>query len=203
METWMIQLMEDLGYIGILILIAVENLFPPIPSEIILSFGGFMTTQSDMTLTGVITFATIGSLIGAVILYWIGSFLGVERLEKLIDRYGHFIRLKRNDLYRANDWFTRFGPWAVFFCRLVPLLRSIISIPAGMAKMNLLLFIVLSTVGSLLWNTLIVMVGAKVGESWDSALIYFDAYAKVIYIVLASLIIFVVILFILKRFRRK
>ncbi len=199
----MIQLMEDLGYIGILILIAVENLFPPIPSEIILSFGGFMTTQSDMTLTGVITFATIGSLIGAVILYWIGSFLGVERLEKLIDRYGHFIRLKRNDLYRANDWFTRFGPWAVFFCRLVPLLRSIISIPAGMAKMNLLLFIVLSTVGSLLWNTLIVMVGAKVGESWDSALIYFDAYAKVIYIVLASLIIFVVILFILKRFRRK
>ncbi|KGA98160.1 alkaline phosphatase [Alkalihalobacillus alcalophilus ATCC 27647 = CGMCC 1.3604] len=200
MENWIISVMEQLGYIGIMVLIALENLFPPIPSEVILTFGGFMTTQSDMTLIAVIFFATVGSTLGAIILYSIGSLLGVQRMEKLVDKYGHIIRLTKIDLYRSYDWFERYGPWAVFLCRLLPLIRSLISIPAGMAKMNLSLFILLSAFGSLIWNTIIVNIGAQVGESWDSVLIYMNAYSKIVYTVLASLIVFSLILFIRRRF---
>ncbi|WP_413377480.1 DedA family protein [Alkalihalobacillus sp. 1P02AB] len=200
MENWIISVMEQLGYIGIMVLIALENLFPPIPSEVILTFGGFMTTQSDMTLIAVIFFATIGSTLGAVILYSIGSLLGLKKMEELVEKYGHIIRLTKIDLYRSYDWFDRYGPWTVFLCRLLPLIRSLISIPAGMAKMNLSLFILLSALGSLIWNTIIINIGAQVGESWDSVLVYMNAYSKIVYIIIASLIAFSLILFIRRRF---
>ena len=149
--------MSQFGYFGVFLLIMIENVFPPIPSEVILTFGGFMTTYSDMTRVGVIIAATAGSVIGAMILYSIGLFLDVARLEKIVDRWGGVLRLTRKDIHKADAWFDKYGPWTVLLCRLVPLIRSLISIPAGMSNMNFPLFILLTTIGSLIWNTALVI----------------------------------------------
>lgn len=114
METWIQQIMEDFGYVGVFLLIMLENVFPPIPSEVILTFGGFMTTFTDLTVTGVIIASTLGSVAGAIILYGIGLLLDVERLVKIVDKYGNILRLTRNDIYKADAWFDNYGFWTVF-----------------------------------------------------------------------------------------
>ena len=116
--------MSDYGYIGIFLLIMLKNIFPPIPSELILTVGGFMTTTTTMTIPGVIIASTAGSVIGAVVLYGVGLLLDVERLEKIIDKYGSWLKVKRGDLCRADAWCDRFGIWTVLFGGLVPLVRS-------------------------------------------------------------------------------
>ena len=193
--------MSEFGYLGVLLLIMLENIFPPIPSEVILTFGGFMTTYSDMTRLGVIIAATVGSVVGAMILYSIGLFIDVKRLEKIVDRWGGFLRLTRNDIHRADAWFDKYGPWTVFFCRLVPLIRSLISIPAGMSNMNFPLFILLTTLGSLVWNTILVSLGVAVGDNWASIVTYMDIYSNIAYAILIMCGIAAVIWYI--RFRRK
>src|ERR1041384_4906596 len=143
MENWITQFMEQYGYIGVFLMIALENVFPPIPSELILPFGGFMTTQpTGMAVPGVIIASTAGSVVGAVILYGIGLLLDVERLEKIIDRWGHILRITKEDIHKADAWFDKYGIWTVLFCRMVPLIRSLISIPAGMSNMKFSLFII-------------------------------------------------------------
>jgi len=177
--------MENYGYFGILLLIAIENLFPPIPSEVILTFGGFMTTTSELTIFGVVLAATLGSLIGAILLYGVGRLLSAERLEAIVVRYGSILRLKPEDIRKADAWFDRYGPWAVFLGRLVPVVRSLISIPAGSSGMRFTSFLALTTVGSAIWNTALVSVGAAVGASWDSIVHYMDVYSNVVYALLA------------------
>lgn len=201
MENWILQLMEQFGYFGVFFLILVENIFPPIPSEVILTFGGFMTTRTSLTLIGVIIFATLGSLFGAVILYWIGRLLDIERLEKIVARWGHILRLKKEDIYKANHWFDRYGIWTVFFCRMVPVLRSLISIPAGMNRMNMSVFLFFTTIGTLIWNTILVGLGAYLGESWELIVYYMDIYSNVVYVLLIILFIIGVIYYF--RFRKE
>lgn len=201
MENWITEFMDQFGYFGVFLLIMIENVFPPIPSEVILTFGGFMTTYSDMTRMGVIIAATAGSIIGAMILYSIGLFLDVARLEKIVDRWGGVLRLTRKDIRKAGAWFDKYGPWTVLLCRLVPLIRSLISIPAGMSNMNFPLFILLTTIGSLIWNTALVMIGAAVGDNWQSIVHYMDIYSNVAYALLAIGGIAICIWYI--RFRRK
>ena len=185
MENWITEFMENYGYFGILLLIAIENLFPPIPSEVILTFGGFMTTTSELTIFGVVLAATLGSLIGAILLYGVGRLLSAERLEAIVVRYGSILRLKPEDIRKADAWFDRYGPWAVFLGRLVPVVRSLISIPAGSSGMRFTSFLALTTVGSAIWNTALVSVGAAVGASWDSIVHYMDVYSNVVYALLA------------------
>lgn len=195
MENWIIQFMEQFGYWGILLMIAVENLFPPIPSELILTFGGFMTTQTSMTIFGVIMVATSGSMAGAVILYGLGRILHIGRLERIIDRWGHLLRVKREDLYRANTWFEKHGYWTVLFCRMVPLIRSLISIPAGMAKMNFVLFLFFTLIGTLIWNTILVSLGAMLGDRWEDIVKFMDIYSNFVYALIVLCAIAVVIYF--------
>jgi membrane protein DedA with SNARE-associated domain len=202
METWITSFMEQFGYIGVFLLICVENIFPPIPSEVILTFGGFWTTQSNLTVIGVIVAATVGSVAGAIILYWIGRILNIERLEKIVDRWGHVLRVKREDLYRADQWFAKYGYWTVFFCRMVPLIRSLISIPAGMAKMNFPLFLFFTTVGTLIWNAILVGLGAKVGESWEDIVYYMDIYSNIAYAIIAIVFILVIV-YLFRRGKKK
>ncbi|AGA57156.1 MAG: DedA family protein [Thermobacillus sp.] len=185
MEHWITEFMESYGYFGILLLIAIENLFPPIPSEIILTFGGFMTTTSSMTIFGVVLAATLGSMAGAILLYGVGRVLSAERLEAIVVRYGKILRLKPEDIRKADAWFDRYGSWAVFFGRLVPLVRSLISIPAGSSGMNFTTFLVLTTAGSLIWNTALVSIGAAVGASWESIVHYMDVYSYIVYALIA------------------
>ncbi|AOH56252.1 DedA family protein [Peribacillus muralis] len=196
MENWITQFMNDFGYIGIFLLIALENIFPPIPSEVILTFGGFMTTTANMTILGVVIASTFGSVAGAVILYWIGSILDVKIIERFVERWGHIFRLTVSDVHKANAWFDKYGAWTVFFCRLVPLIRSLISLPAGMSHMNFWLFLLYTTSGTLIWNILLVNIGAAVGSSWEDIVGYMDIYSNIVYAILALLfILFIVLIF--------
>ncbi|PGL71396.1 DedA family protein [Bacillus sp. AFS055030] len=201
MQNWIIETMDTYGYLGIFLLIALENIFPPIPSEVILTFGGFMTTETSLSKMGVIFFSTSGSVIGAIILFWIGTLLDIKTLEKIVDRWGHFLRLTKKDVHKADEWFSKYGVWTVFFCRLIPLIRSLISIPAGMARMNFWIFLLFTTLGSLIWNTILVLIGASVGSSWETIVEYMDVYSSIIYGILAIGLIVFIFLFIKKRKR--
>lgn len=184
-ENWITEIIGQYGYFGFFLLIMIENVFPPIPSEVILTFGGFMTTFSDMTRLIIILAATAGSIVGAMILYSMGLFIDVERLEKFVDRWGRVLRLTRKDIRRANEWFEKYGPWTVLFGRLIPLIRSLISIPAGMSNMNFPLFLLLTAIGSLIWNTILVTVGFAVGDNWEIIVYYMNIYSNIAYVLLA------------------
>ena len=182
MEKWLVDIMSEYGYLGILFLITLENVFPPIPSEVILTFAGFMTISSDLSIFGVVTSATIGSVIGAAILYWLGLQLDSSKLEKIVLRWGYLLRLSVKDIHLMDAWFGKYGVWAVFFCRLIPMMRTLIPIPAGMARMNVGQFLLYTTLGSMVWNIALVSLGASIGGSWDSIIHFMEIYSKMIYI---------------------
>lgn len=203
MESWIQDLIEQFGYWGVFLLIAIENIFPPIPSEVILTFGGYMTNSMNLSVTGVIISATLGSCLGAVILYCLGLLMDVEKLERVIDRYGRVLRLTKDDIYRADAWFDKYGIWTVLFCRLIPLIRSLISIPAGMSNMNFWLFLLFTTIGTLIWNTILVNLGAAVGSNWESIVEIIDKFSSVVYILIVILLLLVIVWYMKKRKERK
>jgi len=199
MENWLTDIMSEFGYMGIMFLIALENIFPPIPSEVILTFGGFITTTSNLSIIGVVASATAGSVVGAIVLYIIGLQLDIARLERILDRWGHVFRLSIKDIHKAFAWFEKYGYWTVFFCRFVPVIRSLISVPAGMTNMNVGLFLLFTTIGTLIWNVVLVYLGASVGSSWEVIVEYMGIYSKVIYIILMLLVIVLLFLFVKRR----
>lgn len=160
------QVVERWGYVGLVAVVALENVFPPIPSEVVIPFAGFLTTFGAMTLPGVIVAATVGSVLGALVLYGAGRALGRRRLEALTRRYGHYLGIQLDHVARAEDWFARYGPWAVLIGRLVPIVRSLISIPAGLAEMPLPVFLLYTVVGTVAWNTALAGAGAALGAAW-------------------------------------
>ncbi|WP_347318522.1 DedA family protein [Rossellomorea sp. RS05] len=202
MEKWIIESMEQYGYLGIFLLVALENIFPPIPSEIILTFGGFMTTTSSMTIPGVILASTAGSVAGAIILYGIGVLLSKDKLERIVDRWGHILRVKKEDIRKAHRWFELYGYRVVLLGRMVPLIRSLISIPAGVAKMKFIYFLLFTLIGTLIWNTVLVWVGSAVGDSWESIVQYMDVYSYVAYVLIALVLIYFAYKW-TKRFKKK
>ena len=151
------------GYPGILAAMVAENLFPPIPSEIVLPLAGYEVSQGSLTFTLTVLVATAGSLIGALILYAIGRFGG----RPAVERWGRVLRVTEADLDRAERWFDRWGDWIVLLSRLVPLIRSVVSIPAGIMEMPVLRFAALTTLGSLIWNFLLVGAGYQLGARWE------------------------------------
>lgn len=200
MESIMIDIINDFGYFGVTFLIAIENVFPPIPSEIILTFGGFLTTISDLNVWGVIIAATIGAVLGALVLYGFGRLISKERLERFFEsRLGKTLRLKKEDVHNANVWFTKHGSKTVFFCRFVPLVRSLISIPAGSAKMKLPKFLLLTTTGTAIWNTVLVFLGKAAGEAWEDLNAYLDLYSYVAIAVFAVICLAILIYTIKKK----
>jgi membrane protein DedA with SNARE-associated domain len=200
MQQFIIDIMNQFGYFGILFLIALENLFPPIPSEVILTFGGFMTISTKMTVLGVIIVSTIGSVLGALILYGVGRLLTRERLLALVDgKIGRMLRFKKEDVIKSEEWFSKRGKTTVFFCRFIPIIRSLISIPAGMTKMNMGIFLILTTIGTAIWNTVLVSLGAAFGASWEKIANIIDTYSHITLIVLC--IVFVVICFVFYKTR--
>lgn len=185
MDHWILEIMSSYGYLGLALLIMAENLFPPIPSEIILTFGGFMTTYTRMHIPGTVLSATVGSVGGALILYQAGRFLSPDRLDTLLSgRLGRILHLKKADIQKAADWFDSRGNYTVFFCRFIPIVRSLISIPAGMADMALGRFLWMTVAGSFLWNLVLICAGAAAGSSWQKAVEYFGSYTQAAKIVL-------------------
>lgn len=157
------------GYPGILVAMVAENLFPPIPSEVVLPLAGYEVSQGNLAFLATVLAATAGSLIGALILYAVGRYGG----RPVVDRWGRVLRVTQGDVDRAERWFVRWGDWIVLFSRLVPLMRSVVSVPAGLMRMSVLRFTVLTTLGSLLWNFLLIGAGYQLGARWEeiSALI--------------------------------
>lgn len=169
---WATSVVQSLGYIGVAFLIALENLVPPIPSELILPLAGFLAGQGRFWLPGVVVAATAGSVGGALILYGLGAWLGEARLRRLLRRFGRFLRLQEGELDRAQQWFDRHGDKAVLLGRLVPVVRSLVSIPAGLNRMSLRRFVLYTALGSGLWNSALVGLGWALGDRWDQVCHY-------------------------------
>lgn len=201
LQYWMVSLMNHYGYLGIAFLILIENLFPPIPSEVILTFGGFLTTYTNMHLIGVILSSTVGSVFGAVILYEIGRLLPISKLESIVSgKIGKLLHFKKEDVSHAVEWFDSKGNYTVFFCRFIPIVRSLISIPAGMAHMHFSKFFLLTSLGSLIWNTVLVTLGAVAGASWQKAAGYFHSYSQAGKLVLVGFTLIGLFFYIKRRF---
>ncbi len=189
-DQWAISVMETLGVAGAALLVAIESLFPPIPSELILPLAGFTASRGSFDLVSVIVATTIGSVVGALLLYGLGFWIGADRLARIADRVP---LMSGADVQKAMAWFHRFGPIAVLLGRFVPIVRSLISIPAGVDRMRLWLFLLLTTIGSGIWNTLFVVLGFVLGENWvvveDIASRYSRAVLVIAIIVLVALIV--------------
>lgn len=163
---WVSQVIESLGEVGVFVLVAVENLFPPIPSEVVLPFAGFLANQDRLSLVGAIVAATLGSAAGAQVLYELGRRMGVDRLRTVA---GKIPLVEAEDLDRGVDWFDRHGQGAVFSGRLLPGIRSLVSVPAGAREMGRVRFQVLTIIGSGIWNVALVMGGYALGSDWQRA----------------------------------
>jgi len=186
---WAIRIMETLGAPGAGLTVALENLFPPIPSEVILPLAGFTASQGEMSLVAAIVWTTLGSVAGAVVLYAVGALLGRERTRAIAARLP---LVKLSDVDRTEAWFAKHGRKTVFFGRMVPLFRSFVSIPAGIERMPLATFVVLTTLGSLIWNAVFVMAGYLLGENRRVIEDYAGAYQKVVLAVGALAVAFFV-----------
>lgn len=201
MQELVLEVISQYGYLGVFLLIAIENIFPPIPSEMILTFAGFMTTITALNVWWVIIAATLGSVVGAIILYSLGRILNVDRLEALFaGPVGRTLRLKREDVRTAEKWFHQYGNKTVFFCRFVPIVRSLISVPAGMAKMKITVFLALTTIGTFIWNLVLVYLGRVAGQAWEKIAGYFDAYSTIALVIFIIIALVIVALFIKRRF---
>ena len=183
---WIVGLMEVLGAPGVGIAILLENLFPPIPSEVVLPLAGFTVAQGSLNLVAVFIWSVLGSVIGAYILYGVGAWLGLERLRKIAD-WMWLVRV--SDVDKSMEFFHKHGKPSIFFGRLIPGIRSLISIPAGLDRMNLVMFGLWTTLGSGIWNAILIFLGLKLGENWEQATAWADTYSKVIYVVLILIIL--------------
>jgi membrane protein DedA with SNARE-associated domain len=183
---WIKSSMESLGYAGIVFLMFLENVFPPIPSELIMPLGGFSSLEGQLSFGGVVAAGTAGSVLGAIPLYYLGRLLGEERLKQLADRYGKWLTVSSKEIDRADNWFDTHGHKAVFFCRLVPGVRSLISIPAGVSGMHLAPFLLYSTLGSAIWTAFLAYLGRLLGENYELVDTYIGPLS---YVVLGLLVL--------------
>ncbi|MFI1012759.1 DedA family protein [Streptomyces sp. NPDC020965] len=179
---WINSLMDTLGAPGAGIAIALENLFPPLPSEVILPLAGFAASSGQMNLIAVLIWTTAGSVIGALALYGVGAMLGRDRTVAIAAKLP---LLKVADIERTEAWFAKHGAKAVFFGRMIPIFRSLISVPAGVERMSVPLFLGLTTLGSAIWNTIFVLAGYLLGENWEDVTGYVSTYSKVVLVAAA------------------
>jgi membrane protein DedA with SNARE-associated domain len=193
---WVLDVIEALGAPGVGLLVALESVFPPIPSEVVLPLAGFLAGQGRMAFGAVVAFATAGSLAGALLLYWLGAALGTARLERLADRIP---LMDGRDVRRADEWMARHGGWAVLLGRMVPGVRSLVSIPAGVQRMPLGRFVLLTTVGSAAWNALFVGLGFLLGEEWNRV----GPYSDLLTYAVAGAAVLTVGVLAVRRFRRR
>jgi membrane protein DedA with SNARE-associated domain len=193
--TWAQDVIDRLGYVGVAVLIALESLFPPIPSELILPLTGFLAGQGRMWLPAAVLAATIGSVTGALALYGLGAWWGEERLRQIVDRYGRYLLLSEKDLDRAIRWFNDHGGRAVLIGRLAPVVRSLVSIPAGIERMNLGMFVLYTAIGSAIWNSVLIGLGWWLGDRWEEV----ENYANYLQYVVIAAIVAVIARFVWKR----
>ena len=184
MVEWIIHTMESLGYWGIGFLMFLENLFPPIPSELIMPLAGFTIARGTMDFVPAIAAGVIGTVLGALPWYFAGAYFGERRLMNWADRYGKWLTLSSRDIERSIAWFNQYGKVAVFLCRLVPGVRTLISLPAGLARMNLGIFLLYSTGGTLIWTSLLTFTGYLLGDNYEQVEHYLGPVSKIVLVLL-------------------
>ncbi len=167
MSGWIINTITELGYLGIVLLMLLESVFPPIPSELIIPFAGFGAAEGRLDIVGVIAAATLGSVLGMIPWYLAGRLFGLERVRWLADRYGRLLTINAEEIDSAKAWFDRYGPVVVFFGRLLPIIRTLISVPAGLARMHTSIFLVASLAGIVIWNSILVGAGFVLHEHYE------------------------------------
>ena len=190
MSEWVLVIMAKYGYLGIIFAMFAENVFPPIPSELIMPAAGFASAKGDLNILLVIAAGTFGSVLGALPLYYLGSLFNEERLVIFTKRYGKYVFIKPEDILSSNVWFDKHGKKAVFFGRMVPGIRSLISIPAGMNKMSLVSFVILTALGASIWTTILTLSGFYLGRNYEVIAAMLAPYSKV-FLLLAIVMIVV------------
>ena len=186
MAKWVMEIIYSTGYMGIIMLMFAENIFPPIPSEIIMPLAGFMIADGKFTFSGVIIAGTVGSVLGSLPLYFTGRGFGEEHLKELANRHGRWLTVSALDIERAKKWFEKYCGWALLVGRLIPGVRSLISIPAGLGRMSTALFLIYTTLGMAVWTTIL----ASLGYFLRANFIKVEEYLNPIsYVVVGGLII--------------
>jgi membrane protein DedA with SNARE-associated domain len=191
-----VDVMDTLGGPGAALLVGLDNIFPPVPSELVLPLAGFSASQGTMNLFMALFWTTLGSAAGAMLTYWLGAWLGRDRVRALIVRIP---LMKESDFDRTERWFAKHGTKAVFFGRMVPLFRSLISLPAGIERMPMWQFLSLTTLGSLIWNSVFVVAGYLLGANWQVV----DEYAGVFQKVVIGVVVVAIVVFVVKRLRER
>jgi len=197
--SWVQDVIERLGAVGVALLVILENVFPPIPSEIVLPFAGFVAQRGDGSVVVMIFAATVGAVVGAVILYGVSALIGPDRLRAFVVRFGRWFGVKLTDLERAENWFDRHAVAAVLLGRCVPLIRSVVSVPAGFRRMSIAPFLLYTAVGSLVWNTALIGAGAILGDQWDRV----EPYVATLQWVVVGLLVLLVLRFAITKLRHR
>lgn len=199
-SAWTVTVMEALGPVGVGIMVFLDNIFPPIPSELVLPLAGFTASQGQMNIVLAIVFATVGSLVGAVLLWALGKWIGIERIARVAVKMP---LVDVDDVHKTVDWFDRHGDKAVFFGRMIPIFRSLISIPAGMRDMRLPKFVLLTSVGSAIWNTILIVAGFALGENWSIVEEYAGYFQNLVIVAVVGFVIVWVVFKVRKQRRKK
>ena len=186
MTDWIVQTISEWGYAGIFLVMLAESIFPPIPSELIIPFAGFAAANGQLELVGVLVAATLGAVVGMLPWYFAGRLFGLDRVRALADRYGRLLTLNAGEIDVALRFFQRFGPFIVLFGRLLPIIRTLISVPAGLARMPLPVFLLASGTGALVWNTILTLAGYVLHEHYERVEQVLDPLS---YIVLALVVL--------------
>ncbi len=184
--TWVTNAVTAFGYWGIAFMMFLENLIPPIPSELVMPLAGYAASQGDLNVWSAIAFGSVGSVLGALLWYYIGLSLGLDRLKALLDRYGRWVGLSSADLDNAQRWFLKRGTWTVGICRMIPGIRTYVSIPAGVTRMPLAPFLLYSIAGTVLWTAFLTLAGYFLGNEYERIGTWLAPVAQVVIIVVAA-----------------
>ncbi len=189
MFDWVISAIDDWGYTGVFVLMLDEHLFPPIPSEVIMSMSGFLVATGRMNIWLTLLAGTAGSVLGTLFWYYVARAIGEERLKRFAANYGRVLTLSPSDIDKAHRWFVKYGSYAVFFGRMVPAIRTLISVPAGFARMPFWTFLILTTLGSVIWTAVLTLAGYLLESQYSRVEAYLDPISKLV--LLAIIVVYV------------
>jgi len=191
-KIWVEQIISSMGYVGLYLVMFLENVFPPIPSEVVLPLAGSLTLTGRFSVFWITVIGMLGSLTGAFLFYGLGMWLGEPRVRVIIEKYGRYALLSTNDLDRSLEWFDKYDDWVIFFSRMVPIVRSLISIPAGIASMNITKFSFFTILGTALWSFLLALGGRLLGEQWPLIAEFINTYQNIVLVIaIAAVLLFI------------
>ena len=192
-KIWVENIISSMGYVGLYLVMFLENVFPPIPSEVVLPLAGSLTLTGRFSIFWITLIGMLGSLTGAFLFYGIGKWLGEPRVRMLIEKFGKYALLSTNDLDRSLEWFDKYDDWVIFFSRMVPIVRSLISIPAGIASMNLAKFSFFTILGTALWSLVLALGGRLLGEQWPLIADFINTYQNVVIVAAGAAVVYFVV----------